>query len=1081
MKNNIKKILIISTSTFATIGTSAAIGISTIANASGLNINSVNSKAVVNATFDPNKSLVFQGKTYKNIYHAIETYASNAENVIEKTFVGDVMDATSITNKYETVNLSKLREYDLTKISKAYKTLTDSYVSSIDEAKQSYLKEPVIAWTDNSGSIFDSEGEAAESILNNKFTSPVSYYEVKDYANKDSNGNPTIVKINPLNKKDVQALKRIAGENFLIEDSGFTLSRMSSSDAGYVNDDFKGWTNQQINETLNKLTQGVTDLVKKNMWLNTNVVAKPDNNKIQGKLYGSFGSVTLKKFSISYGTFADGGVDNSSIGTTYDTIINDSVYITDKEKFLQKFNMYSDTFSSTDPYRDATIKGGQTIFGGQKYRISLDATQKSAIMSWVMLEGWTGEEVSFLGRGKQSNIWFYVNPNQEKYAELMKNNDFKTKQTENANNVVTQVDNYIKTNFNSFLSDQEITTLIANIKDPIINVLTNKIIEKDQIWINAPKSTGEIKVGLDKLNSIILNKIDQLYKEKTGKTFTDVIREKTIANKQYVENKDTNDIIYTFNYNGVPLFKLEKSLFGSLYADTNEMFRVQPLEEVKKSLKFALTNNFQAAITNIVNGLSNISNSFNKKTSTNNGLVADTVLAKSTIDNYKDSSKKQNNFGFVSKTGEGFTNNFDATYSSKFIDEFQFAKYGLTDQSLIKSLNATKLDDESLLQNQNGIFLAIKNYNNNLQNYLSKASPSDIQKKTLSTNYVSDPNDVIFLFNADKTPLQVKYSEYFDNSYKFNESLSDNSVSLIKSIEEKEESIESNKLNKPTKVVIVKDSSGNIVNFESVNGNTITNDGYATSKEQALENAKNQIDVKESLDYVFYNNDDNSQVLLKNKVTKLNVLSINNNGTKSTYGFLKYQDLYNYLFDYIKLNSEGNGSSLPDSQPPFSAESINTKAIADVLATVHSLDDINKSTLDEKFNQFGSAFGISDLNTWKMYIKNLSFAPKQVNQRAEQQVTMSVQLNEGFKYADGKDTLNLDVSYTPAGDLEPLPGVNGQSTQAKTALIASVTSSLLLILLLEVVLISVILINKRKQENIDEKKLMKLVNKNGSK
>lgn len=111
-----------------------------------------------------------------------------------------------------------------------------------------------------------------------------------------------------------------------------------------------------------------------------------------------------------------------------------------------------------------------------------------------------------------------------------------------------------------------------------------------------------------------------------------------------------------------------------------------------------------------------------------------------------------------------------------------------------------------------------------------------------------------------------------------------------------------------------------------------------------------------------------------------------------------------------------------------------------------------------------------------MYINDVNFAPKQVNQRAEQQASMTIKLNEGYKFADGTDTLNADVTYTPAGDLKPLPGVNGQSTQATTALIASITSSILLILLLEVILISVILINKRRQENIDEKKLMKLVN-----
>ncbi len=1073
-KNNIKKILIISTSTFAAVGTSATIGISTIANASGLNINSVNSKAVVNATFDPNKSLIFQGKTYKNIYHAIETYASNPQNVTEKMFLGDVIDATSITNKYETVNLSKLREYDLTKVTKAYKTLTDSYVSSIEEAKKSYLKEPVIAWTDNNGLIFDSEGEAEEHILDNTFTSPVNYYEIKDYANKDSNGNPRTVKINPLNKTDLAALKRIAAENALINDSGFTISRMQSdADGVYASNDFKGKSDQEIDSIVSQWTNGITNLVKKNIWLNNNVVAIPDVSTIVGWIRTGFANVKQMNFAVNYSVNTD--PKNSSLGVDYDTYIKDSEYMTDKDKFAQKFDVYYDkrwNNKSKVPYRNAKIKGGQSIFGGQWFDFRLLDNQEDTMYTLGHTDSWMGEDVSFLGFGKQSNVFFSFNPNQEQFAKVLEDPTAKANWDQKAIEVYNQVRTYIQQNFKTYFNDTEINDILNSIHQSILDSITKKIIEKDNIWINHAKSSSQVRSGLDKIDGIVLNKINEAYKAKKGQTFSDMLREKVASKEQYVENKENNEIIYTIDYNGVPLFKMEKSLLDSLYTNSAE-FKYQPLDQVKKLLSNSLKQNYQNAVKNITNSLTNISNSFSKTASPTNGLVIDTKLTKTAVDNYSGSSK-QNNFGLVTKS---ITNNFGSNYSSKFIDESQFNGFGLNAQTLAKNLNAKDADDESLLYTRNGTFQAIYNYNKNLERYLSQKSPSQIQISTLTSNHLSDANDIVWLFNKDKTPLQIKYSEYFDNKYKFNQSLSDDSVSLVKSIESKERQIVANKLNKPTKVVVVKDYNGNIINFESVNGNAITNDGYATSKEQALENAKNQVDVKESLDYVFYNETDGTQTLLKNKVTKLNVLSINNNGTTSTYGFLKYQDLYNYLFDYIKLNSEGNGASLPDTQPPFTASSINVSSIANILSTVTSLDQLNKMTIEEKFNQFGGAFGISDLNAWKMYIKDLSFAPKQVSKRAEkQQATMSVKLNDGFKYADGTDTLNLDVEYTPASDLKPLPGVNGQSTQATTALIASVTSSILLILLLEVVLISVILINKRKQENLDEKKLMKLVN-----
>lgn len=1076
MKNNIKKILAISTSTFAAIGASATLGISIIGSANGVSVSGVNAKAV-NATFDPNKPLIFQGKTYNNIWHAIDTYVSIPGNVSEKMFLGDVLEATSITNKYETVNLSKLREYDLTKVSKAYKTLTDTYVSSIDAAKESYLKEPVIAWTDNNGLIFDSESEAASHMLNNKYTSSVNYYEINDHAHK-INGKPKVVRINPLNKTDVQALKRIAADNMFINGSGFTVSRLQSGANGiYSSNDFKGKSDAEINSLTSSLTNGITNLIKKNMWMSSKVVGNPDTPHIYG--YQRIGLANVQKVAWPVAYFSSTGGLDDRIGTTYDNYVADSEYLTDVNKFQQKFDIKHSWKGSASkaPYRDATIKSGQTLFGGQVYNFYMAPSLIKPMYSFGVEDSWQGEDVSFLGRGKQSNVFFSFNANQEKFTELLGDQSFNDTWTQKANEVYAQVETFIKTNYKKYFNNAEINTILANIKAPVIESLTSKVIEKDQIWINNARHSSQVKSGLDKLDGIILNKIDEAYKAKTGKAFSEVVHEKVAGNDQYVEDINSNEIIYTVDFNGVPLFKLDKSLFKSLHANNSEAFRVQPLTEVKKFLSTSLNQFYDTAINNIVSGMTNISNSFAKTASPNSGLKLDTNLSKASIDNYAGNNKTNN---FALGTRSNITNNFDTSYSSKFIDESQFNSFGLNDATLAKGLNAKKADAESLLLTEKGTFQAIYNYNKNLQSYLAQANPSSVQISRLAANYVSDANDIVWLFDKDKTPLQIKYSEYFDNKYKFNESLSDNNQVLVKSLEEKEQQIVANKLNQPTKVVVVKDYNGNIVNFENINGNSITNDGYATSKEQALENAKNQIDVKESVDYVFYNETNGTQTLLKNKVSKLNVLSINNNGTNSTYGFLKYQDLYNYLYDYIQLNSSGNGATLPDSKPPFTAETINTKAISDVLSTVSSLESLNKLTIEEKFNQFGSAFGISDLNAWKMYIKDITFAPKQVSQKAteQQQATMNVQLNDGYTFADNSSSLSLDVAYTPAGIIDPINPGASQNTQATTAVIASVTTSILLILLLEVVLISVIMINKRKQENLNEKKLMKLVNTN---
>lgn len=1054
MKKNIKKITILATTTASAIGVTTPILIN--ANIMG-NAISTNKQQNSSGNFNANDKLTFNGKEYDNLKAAADDYLSSANgNVDYRTYVGDLNFATSVGNPYKTVDLSKLRVKDDSKIESAYKTLTDKYVSNINDAKKTYVKEPIVQWTDNNGRFFDSEQEAKNAMSYDGYTSPISFYEVNDEFRNNKN-----VKINPLNKKDNDELKRIAIYN-AANNGDFSLSRLEAkTNQNYAFSNKEGKSIGEIKNITNSIIQGYVDIIKDGLWLNASIDVKSDVKELPVYTGGS----KMEILNTEYAT--ESNPENINKEVSYSQFLNDAKYLVNIDALKEKFDLagMKPLFGNTDIYKDARMKKDQTIFGGQKYNF-LFVNAPQLIAFYYVAFG--PDSIGFLGDSSRVNAYFDFGVNQSKFAELMNSNaQFKNQRQEKANETVKKANEYLKTKLLEVTSNQfptaNIDKMISSIQEQAKKLLVEKIIPDNSKVASSAKSITTVEEGLK-------NVIDQKIIKELNNSFTSTNAGKTIDSEinnilssifQTNEDKNKNDAIYTINYNDQPLYWIDKSAFSELYSI--DEFKKNPLNTLKNYfLNGVKSSNSSEFVEKFLPKLTNISNSLENKVSDSK---PSNIITWNTI-NEKDSKKNsilQLETKQISVTDQKLDN-----FKNNFISQSEFSKYYVSDNDLNKALNKKETDDISYLNNKWGTFEAVYQYNKSLQKILTKKEVSPFQQQKLTENTVKDGKEIVSLFNKDKTQKTIRYAEYFDSGFKFNESLSNNDVELIFSEEKKEKLINSTGLNKPTKVLTIKDYDGNILASESVDG---TNN--EVEKEQLMQNALNKVQVSASSDYIFYKDSENSKILLKNSYNKLNTLKIRGSSGKTIeYGFANYNDMYNYLVDYIKLNS--NENDLGSVYPPFEKTNIKTEKIQSVLNKFPNLETVNGLTEEQKFNEFGDAFSITTLNEWKRYIGNgISFVDKNMSlekhvsfrNKEEKIAVMNVSLNEGYKFLDGTTSFEQEVSYTPT-NLPPIEDVPGGTTSNKhsVSITTAIVAPIVFLIVVEIIVLTTVLINKKNNE-----------------
>lgn len=1067
MKKNIKKITILTTTTASTIGLITPI----FAASNKLNYNTSSFlQNTSSSNFNPNAKLTFNGKEYNNLKEAADDYVSKTSgNVDYKTYIGDLNSAISNGNPYKTIDLTKLREKDDSKIQSAYKTLTDKYVWDVKEAKKTYIKEPIVQWTDNNGKYFDSEQEAKNSMSYNNFTTPISFYEVNDDFRSKKN-----VRINPLNKEDNDELKRIAIYNATNNNGEFSLSRLEGkTNQNYSFANKEGKSTSEIQNITNSIIQGYVDIIKDGLWLNASVEAISDVKELPVYTGGSTASI----LNTQYGTEAN--EENKDKEVSYTQFLNDAKYLVNFDSLKEKFDLsgVKPLFGNKEIYKDARMKKDQTIFGGQKYNfLFINAAELIAFYSVAF----SSNSIGFLGDASRVNAYFDFGVNQSQFVEKMKNNDFNVDRQVKANATVKKANDYLRAKLLEITSNQFptyiIDKIVESIREKAKNLLLEKIVPDNSKVVSAAKSISAVENGLKEIiDKKIMNELNASFtSSNSGKTLDSEINNALSSIFQTNEDKTKNDAIYVINYNDQPLYWINKNAFSELYL-TDE-FKTNPLNAVKNYFNKGIkSNNSKEFVESIKSNLTNISNSLENKVL--NSKPSNLI----TWDTINETDSKKNSVLQLETKQINVKDQSLNEFKNNFISQNEFSKYYVSDQDLNKALNKKESDDISYLNNKWGTFEAIYQYNKSLEKILTKTQTSPFQLQKLTENAIKDSKEIVSLFNKDKTQKTIRYAEFFDSGFKFNESLSDGNLELIFSEEKKEKVIDSTGLNKPSKVLTIKDYDGNILTSEIINSNN-----NEVEKEQLIENALNKLDISASNEYVFYSDDENNKVLLKNTYNKINTLKIRGmNGKTINYGFVNYDDLYKYVLDYIKLNS--NENDLGNVYPPFEKTDIDSTKIQGVLSKYPNLESLNNLSVEEKFSEFGETFKIKNLNEWKKYIGNgISFSEKSISLRnstltknqEEKTAIMNVTLNSGYQFSDGSNSFEQEITYTPSSvpPIEELPGGNVVGgNKHSTSITAAIVAPIVFLILAEIIILSIVLINKRNNElRIDDLKLKRL-------
>ncbi|WPL41291.1 hypothetical protein [Malacoplasma iowae] len=405
----------------------------------------------------------------------------------------------------------------------------------------------------------------------------------------------------------------------------------------------------------------------------------------------------------------------------------------------------------------------------------------------------------------------------------------------------------------------------------------------------------------------VKNELEKTYSNsrtsRSASTLSDYIVDNYKYNFQENFAKNGDNIKYAISYNDSPLFLISDTII--LKIKDYEDFRVDPRRGIKNYLGSVSKSNYDwrnEARTSFVN----ISNTYGYDRNKSLNLTKENLLVK------YNTVKKYSNFGFYNHSA---SSKFDPNV--KMIDRLYFVNNNVTEQQLEKQLNRREDDDKSLLNSPYGTIEAIYQYNKSLKKFSETGDPSTTLIKNVNENSIADSNDVVYLYNKDKSPATIKYGRYITYGNKFNISLSDRSSRVIGSTEELNSEFYLDKLGKPTKRYDFYDYSGNLLTSEIINS---VNGDYSVSEKQAWENALKKINVDASKDYVFYQTNGTTpstttETLYKNKITKLYVCYIPNYQTRNVskyttydvnpinssnyYGFVSYDDLTKFVKDYV--------------------------------------------------------------------------------------------------------------------------------------------------------------------------------------
>ncbi|BAC44519.1 hypothetical protein D8X55_03375 [Malacoplasma penetrans] len=837
-----------------------------------------------------NKGIYFDNAYYSSLDEATNSVLLKNQNINEKFLIGDLADSIQDTST-KILNTEKLKTYDVSKLSKAYKTANGSYTDNYDDAKNSFVNNGLIseAYDDLNGNIFYSESEARESLRKQTVGIPTPYYLVTDENGYD-------VKLNPLNKDDINRFKKIAirslkgqksNNNFKMElyvkdDNGNLVkyndknSNVFRSKEEFLNK--KKQIDDSLREAFNEEFKNILSKIK----INFNVGFKhfPEKNWrwdwtfIENYRPGKTININKTKDNKDL-TLLDLLQSREGQANTIYTFLDPNVLSRSGRHSVRRSPL---GYEFASEYFDINVYGSKFDI----WNIGNNTIDRAPGIDFELLKkGNTGLYMGYDIGSTRFDISLTTGLNLRNEVEkyLSDNNNLST----------------LKQKFESKLKEKDGGEIDQKLLDKIelkdLNqIFTDFIKTKKNQWdasyktfnadytYTADRNANNVAVELQKQKQQLNNFKSSLDFSSDSINSYDVLIHKLYGVQETSDSNfkyDKEKVELIISYNDSPVFSLKDQV------------------ELKENGITNLKDLFDENLDNLVNKLDNEDIAVEAWQNISSKVVKKQVDGKQVLE-YTNKNNNSNNLIFSSLNKK----NGGITYITKDDVLNLYSLFNTTRDQFKRNLetqsNLTKISENAKLSSSYGIALGLYSYAKRLEEIgINEIRLNPSKYKDLISNF---NDDVLVLAKSSNNWNTMYYAEYLGGKNSINSALSKNYVSIYETYKEKSNALNQNNYLRPAKIILIYDLNGKIVNIDTiVTDNSNYADGSYDDRQTVINNALNTIIVNQGKDLVFYS-DKSNKILIKNEVNQVYELSIDNR----TYYFLTFDDAKNYLKNHIK-------------------------------------------------------------------------------------------------------------------------------------------------------------------------------------
>ncbi len=870
---------------------------------------------------------LYGGKYYDSYDDIVDGVLNNSNSIINKNlYYGNINDSI-FDQESKRINIANMRLFDPSnpdRISEAWINALGQHTISFDDAKRSYINEGLIQYKyiDMEGNLFSSYSEADNSNKKGVKFDEIAFYEIQ-------NAEGETIRINPLNKNDVEFFKELAineilyknnsnfsykllkprdkskilsddGSTEFVEDTSGLLNLTISNDDGGLISMLNDILTRAIQNYLQNLRVDVRiNLLNKNSHLSNNyyVELSGDNTdkneriKITSSLTGAGNSYTKDKRDL---IIKNVRLKDLSIFEPF--LVRDLFYKTDwqsNEKI--KIRTWSQKYQGRNRAREAEISlrnlWDDNSNDEMKFKILCYGSGDS---------GYAGNDNDIMQDGTNHwlgypQLYFSV----QVLADSLKNRE-RNELGDFVNCVLNEVTGSVDSN-------QQLEDSIKEILTSFINAdVMNKLIRQ----VTVENNGSDIKKIFDNIFNAYSkpdkanNNILKYFKDETFSLFSNKKNSDILLGQRIWDfgnlvncNNDLNNVTNISKDIITSIVKLFESERICIFYKDSPIFFFEPKSDFISD-NYLSFDNGETILENIVK---------NKES-----LVLENIInVSNSIWNVR--SENTSNYDIESENNKRII--IYQTYSSNKISSFVKIENNReiinidTDQQY-KPNSWTNSSGQNYKQKlEDGINGAFYCYNQNVINLDNSSYQKYKEKSKINIDDILVLRDVdieneIFENTEAVYAKFLKLGSYSPNN--FNPAFSDNESKVpdtrIVLNERDEATLRNNSTKiKPSKIVLVYDITGKVVN-PGINADGIadtSNDALYDSERNILDNLYRTTIVKKDPKMIYYENDDGTHTLIENSINWIYNLVWEN---KINY-FVSYNDAKNYLREQIKLDT----------------------------------------------------------------------------------------------------------------------------------------------------------------------------------